>query len=211
MYFIRFFIFIYFILSYLLSNAQHTEIERAESYFNIKKEIVDTIILYDTLQGGSPCNYLVLWDINSNCPIINGSYEFIFDKITQQDTLVFDSIPYYFKYYKNGKLYLEGLKSKYGNLIGDVKFYRENGKLERIEHYNVFFYRVDNLKIIICDATNPEKKWQFFNPNGSLEKEIEYNYIKEDGEYLKIKTTLFYKRNKKIKSILKEKIKPCKG
>lgn len=211
MYFIRFFIFIYFILSYLFSYAQHTEIERAESYFNIKKEIVDTIILYDTLQGGSPCNYLVIWDINSNCPIINGSYEFIFDKITQQDTLVFDSIPYYFKYYKNGKLYLEGLKSKYGNLIGDVKFYRENGKLERIEHYNVFFYRVDNLKIIICDATKPEKKWQFFNPNGSLEKEIEYNYIKEDGEYLKIKTTLFYKRNKKIKSILKEKIEPCKG
>lgn len=202
---------ILFISFFLITFSIYSQkLEKIGCYFNIEDHVIDTILLHDSLKGGPLCNYLIQWSINSNCPIVNGAYHYVFyDKMTEQDKLVFDSIPYYFKLYKNGNLILEGQKNIYGNLIGDIKYYRENGKLEKIEHYNVYIYSWKDIEVIPCDATNPEKTWKYYNEKGILEKEIEYQFLEDKGEIIKIKKTKAYNKNKKIKSIIEEKINNC--
>ncbi|HEY9083729.1 MAG TPA: hypothetical protein VIN73_10370 [Vicingaceae bacterium] len=184
-----------------------SELKSKDIYYSVENIKVDTICLYDTLSGGPFCNYYVNWFFHSNCSE-NGAYHYIFyENVTEQDKLVFDSLIYYFKYYKNGKLYIEGLKCKDQFLIRDVKFYRENGTLEKIEHYNSYTYINEGVEFLLNDGAGPEGVWKYFDENGLLEKEITHQVIKEHNKLFRLKTIRLFDKNQEIKEINQEKSK----
>src|SRR5574337_615032 len=52
---------------------------------------------------------------------------------TDEDALINNDSSYYFRIHRFGRLIFEGLKDRSGELNGEVKFYRRNGKPEHTE------------------------------------------------------------------------------
>lgn len=138
------------------------------------------------------------------------SGSFSYSVVTKQDEKISNDSNYYFKVHGIGKrLILEGNKTKYGVLHGEVKFYYRSGKLKATEYYIAAGDSAENDSNCLYnfDGTYPWGTWNYYRRNGSVKKTIVYSNEKQaDNTICKIETRTYYSRKGKIKSFEKLKI-----
>ena len=59
-------------------------------------------------------------------------------------------------------------------MVGDVIFYRKNGEVERIEHYDMLTYSYEKLQKSRHDGPGPEGTWKWYDKRGRIVKTVEY-------------------------------------
>jgi hypothetical protein len=140
----------------------------------------DTIRIYENKSGVGIKIYYRAWFFRT------GSYSYCGHCMTHQDSIVMeDRNAHYFKVYDDkDHLLLSGTRAK-GNteLTGDIIFYRKNGIILKIEHWDNSAYKdsCGNL-YMINDAPGKEGNAKYYRKNGSIKKEVDRLFILRAGE-----------------------------
>jgi hypothetical protein len=160
---------------------------------------LDTVNIYKRIIGIEYHKCLKVWFCG------NGDDLFTTSITTRQDRIISNDTEYYFKVYDFRKhLILEGAKSKYGDLHGEVKFYYKNGKPKRSEYYRVIgdLPMDDSTVVYDSDCPDPWGTWTYYNKKGRVTKTIVYGMERNATTHLRciVKTTTLFDKRGKISS-----------
>jgi hypothetical protein len=177
-------------------------------YGQISKKGVDTISIFKNKSGIRYKVYEEIWFPSKR------EFGYFNYRINEQDRNVFEVDTLKRKYFKvfnsKGRLLLEGLQEENTtSLSGDVKYYRRNGGILRVDQWKTY-HSIDTANYTISIGDGPIKVASMkYNKNGSLKKSVEriikINSINPLSYCLIIKTIKY--RNKSVKSIKKKEIK----
>ncbi|UTW63577.1 hypothetical protein KFE98_05350 [bacterium SCSIO 12741] len=162
-------------------------------------EYSDTVDIHPQNAGIRFKVYHRLWFFES------GTFRFYPNRLTNQDSLVVNPGPRYFRVYrKSGSLHFEGGNSRHATeLEGRVTYYYPNGVIQKTEFYGLADYNVDGRSEYFGDGPSKVGAWQYFNKKGRLKKERVYlaKRAEDDPKYLTYGFTLKkYNRKGKMNS-----------
>ena len=176
-------------------------------YGQISKKEVDTISIFKNKTGIRYKVYEKIWFPSKR------NFGYFSCRINDQDRNAIEVDTLKRKYYKvfnrKGRLLLEGLQAENeSSLSGDVKYYRRNGRILRVDKWKTY-HSIDTVNYSISIGDAPTKVASIeYDRNGSLKKSVEriikINSINPLSYCLIIKTTRY--RNKSVKSIKKKEI-----
>lgn len=131
---------------------------------------LDTLEIYKNKSGISWNKYKKHW--------FGGGYGFVHEKLNKQDSSVFlREKPCYVKVYdSNDRLWFESATDNSGMVTGDVVFYRTNGIMQRIEHYDDEMFLDSCPDSLTTSWEEPERfgVWKYYRRDGSLKKEKKF-------------------------------------
>lgn len=108
------------------------------------------------------------------CKWFGRSYSYTTDQLNQQDSIVLinDSSKYFKVHDECGKLWFEGATNSYGFMVGDIKWFGDDGHLDRIVSYSQNApYKCCSDSSCAMFETPQACRWKYYRKNGLLKKE----------------------------------------
>jgi len=163
---------------------------------------VDTVDIYKNKVGIPFRTYKKIW-----FPKPKG-YCYVISKINEQDNLVINnnqSIRYYFKVYNSfNKLLFEGRQDSTGSLVGNIIYYRKNGRIKRNELWESRQIKDSNGTTKFKSEEPKLVEIKYFRRDSSIKKIFEYEiqvYSLSPLNYSITRNKYYYKKNGEMKNL----------
>jgi len=135
--------------------------------------------------------------------LTTGSYSYSPQHFSHQDSLVIYPLePHYLKVYNKpfGHLIFEGCQWGYlfPMLVGDLKYFYKNGRLEHTEHYD-YCMGGDTCGVGMGTSDAPIKwgNWKYYRKDGTIKREVHYFFkvYCDTKKYEEVKQTIKIQRS----------------